>query len=304
MTETTTTAEKRRKRRSLERPLDVLTIPQQRVLLALARYRYLTVAQLVRAGVGKNESHIRSDVLPRLCRRAGDNLVDTHQFPQSSAKGRLPRVYTLNKHGAAVVADMERCDVADIVYPVGGVQYANDFDHRVAYIDCCIAFDAWISADERRECLAIRHHFDKTGANRSGTQRLRALSRIDLERGRFIVPDGLAFFDTGTKKRAVAIEFHNFPDTGRIAKQLAGHMEPLELDAYSEAFGHDAAGRTLSISSTGPLALRVMDRMLAMPGFRESRAFRLIAFNTLESVKADFGNGWVLADRSPAGVFE
>lgn len=127
---------------------------------------------------------------------------------------------------------------------------------------------------------------------------------MEGEAGCLIVPDGLAFFDTGTKKRAVAIELHNFPDAGRIAKQLAGHVEPLELDAYSHAFGHDAAGRVLSISSEAGLALRVMDRMLALPGFRDSRAFHLMAFNTLDSVKADFGKGWVLADRSPAGIFD
>lgn len=299
------TDKKPRRHRSLEHPLDVLTLPQQRALLALARYRYLTVGQMIAAGVAKNDSHIRADVLPRLCDRASDNLVKSHEFPRFGAKGRLPRVHTLTKLGAEVVADMERCDLSEIVYPVGGVQYANDFDHRAAYIDCCIAFDAWIEADERRECLAFRHHFDKTGANRSGTQRMRSVCRIDLPGGRrFIVPDGLAFFDTGTKKRAVAIEFHNFPDTGRAVKQLAGHMEPLELDAYSSFFGHNAAGRVLSISSDPGLAVRVMDRMLALPGFRDSRAFQLIAFNTLESVKADFGSGWVLADRSPAGIFE
>jgi hypothetical protein len=298
-----THAEKHRQRRSLERPLDVLTAPQQRALLALARYRYLTVPQMIAAGVAKNDSHIRADVLPRLCRRAGDNLVDVHDFPRFSAKGRLPRVYTLTKTGAEVVADMERCDLSEIVYPVGGVQYANDFDHRAAYVDCCIAFDAWIAADERRECLATRHYFDKTGANRSGTTRMRSVCRVDLPGGRFIIPDGQAFFDTGAKRRAVALELHNFPDVGRIAKQLAEYIEDIVTDAASRTFGHDAAGRVLSISSDPGLAVRVMDRMLAVPGFRDSRAFNLIAFNTIDSVKADFGGGWVLADRSPAGVF-
>lgn len=300
----TTIAEKHRQRRSLERPLDLLTEPQQRLLLALARYRYLTVPQMIAAGVGKNDSHIRSDVLPRLCRRAGDNLVDAHEFPRFGAKGRLPRVYTLTKHGAALVADMERRDLSEIVWPVGGVQYANDFDHRAAYIDCCIAFDAWIAADERRESLEVRHYFDKTGANRSGVLRLRARTRIDLPTGRFIIPDGLAFFDTGDKRRAVAIEIHNFPDVGRIAKQLAEYISDMVMDASSRAFGHDAAGRVLSISSDPGLAMRVMDRMLALPGFRDSRAFKLIAFNEQENVKANFGSGWVLADRSPAGIFE
>lgn len=297
-------AEKHRERRSLERPLDVLTIPQQRVLSALARYRYLTVPQMIAAGVARNVSHIRADVLPRLCQRAVDNLVEAHEFPRFSAKGRLPRVYTLTKRGAEMVADMERCDLSQVTWPVGGVQYANDFEHRTAYLDACIAFDAWIAADDRRECLEVRHYFDKTGSNRAGADRMRSVCRIDLPRRRFIIPDGLAYFDTGTKRRAVALELHNFPDTGRIAKQLAGHIEPLELDAYSHAFGHSSAGRILSICTDSALAVRVMDRMMEIEAFKAAPAFKLIAFNTLDNVKNDFGSGWVLADRSPAGIFE
>jgi hypothetical protein len=300
-----TRAQKSRQRRNLERPLDVLTEPQQRALLALARYRYLTIPQMIAAGVAKDSNHIRSDVLARLSRRASDNLVEAHEFPQFHAKGRLPRIYTLTKYGAEVVADMLRRPVAEILYPVGGVQYANDFAHRAAYVDCCIAFDAWIAADEARDCLEVRHYFDKTGANRgAGLTRLRAATRLDLPGGSYIIPDGLAFFDTGAKRRAVALEVHNFPDVGRIVKQLAGYVDHVVTDASSRTFGHDAAGRVLSISTDPAVTVRVMDRMLALPGFRDSRAFQLIAFNTLDSVKADFGTGWVLADRSPAGIFE
>lgn len=78
-----------------------------------------------------------------------------------------------------------------------------------------------------------------------------------------------------TERLGTAIEIHNFPDVCRITKQLAECISDM-----------------------------VMDRMLALPGFRDSRAFKLIAFNELENVKADFGSGWVLADHSPAGISE
>lgn len=303
MTETSERQAKRR--RNLQRPLFALTIPQQRVLSALARYRYLTVAQMIAAGVAKDASHIRADVLPGLCQRQVYNPVEAHDLPRSLVKGRLPRIYTLTKYGAELVAEVERRDPSEIIYPIGGVQFANDYEHRTAYIDACIAFDAWIAADDRRECLEVRYYFDKSGTNRgAGSARLRAATRVDLPTGRFVIPDGLVFFDTGTKQRAVALEIHNFPDVGRIAKQLAGYMDHHVMDASAHAFGLKTAGRVLSLSTDSGLAVRIMDRLINTPGFRESRAFPLMAFNCLESIKGDFGSGWVLADRSPAGIFK
>lgn len=246
--------------------------------------------------------HIRADVLPRLCNRTRDNLIEVHEF-SLFGKGRLPRVYTLTRRGAEIVAEIERCDLSDVTWPVGGVQFANDFEHRAAYIDAWIAFDAWIAADDRRECLEVRHYFDATGSNRLGSG-MRSACRVDLPRGGYIIPDGLAYFDTGTKRRAVALEIHHFPDTKRIVKQLLGHIPALEIEAYSNAFGHNAASRVLSISTDPALTVRVMDRLMEIDEFKATPAFQRVAFNTLEGVKADFGNGWVLADRSPARVFE
>jgi hypothetical protein len=81
-------------------------------------------------------------------------------------------------------------------------------------------------------------------------------------------------------------------------------MDHHVMDASAHAFGLKTAGRVLSLSTDSGLAVRLMDRLINTPGFRESRAFPLMAFNCLESVKADFGSGWVLADQSPAGIFE
>jgi hypothetical protein len=292
-----------RAQRNLERPLDTLTVPQQAVLEALARYRYLSVAQMVAAGVARNESHIRADVLPRLCQRVSGNLVEAHDFPQFSAKGRLPKIYTLTQRGAEIVADIRQCEAGNILWPIGGVQYANDFPHRAAYLDACIAFDRWIAADDARHCRALCHYFDKTGANRSGVNRMRSVNRIDLPDGSHIIPDGLAFFDNGERLRAVAIELHRATSTGDVVAKLADYFIALETDAVSRYFGHDKAARVLSIATEPALILRVMNRLVALPGFVGSRAFELMAFNSLDTVKADFGQGWVRADQKPVEIF-
>lgn len=298
-----TGAENRRRLRSVARPLDALSPAQQKTLEVLGRYRYLTVAQLAAAGVAKSESHIRSDVLPRLCRRASENLVECRKYPLSNAHGGFPSVYALTKYGAEILSEIERSDLSEILYPTGGIQFANDLRHRAAYIDWCIAFDAWIAEDESRQCLALRHYFDKTGSNRSGPARMRPETRIDFDAGAYIVPDGLAFFENGGKRVAVAVELHHHTDPKRVAEQLEKHMAAIRSGAVTRRLGHDKANRVLSISTEASLAVRIMERMLAVPGFREN-FLPLFAFNVLDGVKADFGSGWVLADGSPAGFFE
>lgn len=297
-----TSAENRRRLRSLARPLDALSPAQQKTLEALGRYRYLTVAQLAAAGVAKNENHIRSDVLPRLCRRQSENLIEERKYPLSAAHGSLPTVYTLTKYGAEILAEIERSDVSDILYPTAGIQFANDLRHRIAYVDWCIAFDAWIGADEDRQCLALRHYFDKTGSNRSGPARMRPETRIDFGASGYIIPDGLVFFENADKRITAAVELENRTDPKRVVEKLKVHMEAIRSGAVTRRFEHDKANRVLSISTEASLAVRIMERMLAVPGFRE-QFLPLFAFNVLDSVKADFGSGWVLADGSPAGIF-
>jgi hypothetical protein len=68
------------KQRDLSRPLDILTASQQKTLLLLARYRYMTVRQLVTCGVAKNPVTVRRDVLPRLSKLAGNNLVQAEKY--------------------------------------------------------------------------------------------------------------------------------------------------------------------------------------------------------------------------------
>jgi len=301
-----TSAERRKERRSLTKPLTFLSVPQERLLLALARYRYMTAPQMIAAGVAKNASHIRADVLPPLCRRAHDNLIQYEEPPQFHATGRAPRIYALTERGAEVVAEINGCNPSEISYPVGGIQLARELEHRVAYIDACIALDNWIKADPAREIHELRHEFVKTGSNRGGSSnRLRSTCRVDIPGTRdFIIPDGLAYFHTGTRPRAVAIEIHHKSDTKQCVAQLLRHVRILENDLYSHLFGCPTASRVLSIFSDPKQVVAVMDRLREQPFFLNTLAPQKIAFNVLETVKENFGVGWVLADRSPAKIFE
>ncbi len=292
-----------RKQRDISRPLDALTPSQAQVLVCLARYRYMTARQLVACGVASRVATVRQEVLPRLCRLAGDNLVQVQkELPFAVGNGRFSYVYALTARGAEVVADMPRAEPGPVRYPIGGIQYANDFQHREAYVDFCIALDAWIAAGEARHCRILTHYFDKTGANRRG-QPSRSVNRLELPKAPgVIVPDGLALIDTETKRRALVIEIHHKTDTKRIAEQLIAHMHALAAGVVERHLGHDKSPFVLSVATTREAAALVKKRMATVSGIE--RFAPVFLFNDLQTIMRDgFAAGWTHYDGRPAGVF-
>ena len=293
-----------RKLRDTARPLDILSVPQQKTLLLLGRYRYMTVRQLVACGVAKYPSTVRSDVLPRLCRLAGNNLVQVEQYrPFAMTKGRFSYIYALTSHGAAVVAELLHADISAVPYPIGGIQFVNDFEHREAYIDLCIALDRWIDCHEERYCRTLTHYFDKKGSNRKGIPAY-SVNRLELPAGRgCFVPDGLALIDTEKKRRALAIEIHHKTATKDVAEQLLEHMHALSAGVIEGHLGHDKSAFVLSVATAPGASALIRKRMGTVSGME--RFAPVFLFNDLQTIMREgFGKGWVHYDGTAAEVFE
>jgi len=291
------------RQRNLEAPLSVLTPSQVKTINVLARYRYLTIKQLTACGVGKSPDNIRNMVLYRLTKRPKENLVRYQEyFGVSLNFGRLPYVYALTEHGAKAVAEINNIEIDKIRYPVGKIQYIQDFYHREAYIDFCIEVDKWAEQSEDREVLSFSHYFDKTGANRKGLP-MKSVNRIfaSEEIGE-IEPDGLFFVDTGTKKRALAVEVHNNTDTKRVIEQLAKHTHAINSGVISQRFSHDKASFVLSVSMKPEQSALIVQRFLSVSDF--SRFSVLFAFSDIETIKTKgLSEAFTHADGSPAAIF-
>jgi hypothetical protein len=292
------------RQRNLEAPLSVLTPSQVITLNALARYRYLTIKQLIACGVGQNQTHIRNIVLYRLAKRPKGNLVQYQDyFGTNTNFGRLPYVYALTEYGAEKVAELNGLEVSQVRYPVGKIQYVNDYYHREAYIDFCIEADKWASQKEGREVLSLSHYFDKTGAHRKGVP-MRSVNRLVAsdEIGE-IEPDGLFFADTGSKKRALAVEVHNNTDTKRVIQQLAKHTHAINTGVISKRFNHDKASFVLSVSMKPEQTELIIKRFLSVPDF--GRFSVLFAFSDIYTIKEKgLSQAFKHADGSPATIFE
>lgn len=291
------------KQRDLSRPLDTLTAAQEKVLMLLARFRYMTVRQLVACGVAKNAVTVRRDVLPRLSQLAGKNLIQVDRYwPHAMTRGSFSYIYALTEHGAAVVAEQFGVEASAIRYPAGGIQFVNDFFHREAYVDFCIALWQWIEAGEFRHCRTLTHYFDKVGANRKG-QPSQSVNRLELpKKPTAIVPDGLALIDTETKRRALAIEIHHKTDTKRAVEKLVELMHALSAGVIEQHLGHDKAAFILSVATTPELNALIRKRMATVSGIE--RFAPVFLFNDLQTIMREgFDKGWTHCDGAAAGVF-
>lgn len=275
--------------------ISILSPHRYRVLEALAKYRYMTSDQFVSVGISENRDSVNENILPPLHKRSVGKLINFAEFGIEPGRGRRPRVYFLTKAGAQVLADFERCDISEITFPAGGVQYTNDYDHRKAYVDYLISFHKWIEAVDG-DILDERHYFDFVGSNRRGTES-RAETRVEFSGG-YIIPDGLAHFQALGKARAVAVEIHRRTSPKRCADQLRRHMEAIKERAVMDRFGIEHASLVLSVSADQGLFERVRARMLEVPDWRHFAP--LFRFATVEAVRADFGRAWVYADGTPA----
>lgn len=275
--------------------IENLSPTKHKVLEALAKYRYMTVKQFILAGVSESPQYLNREVLKPLYERTRGKLIECAKLGFEPGRGVKPPVYCLTKHGAHIVAEYERCEVADIPYPRGGMQYARDFYHREAYIDALILFHHWIE-QAGGTVFSEKHYFDTKGSNRKGTQS-RAETRLTLK-DNFLVPDGLTDFEVGGKRRPAALEVHNHTDPKRCTKQLEKHMLAIRQQAVAGIFGQTGGNLVFSLTTSRSLAERIRARMLEVPGF--SHFLPIFRFACLEDVRADYGAAWVFADGKPA----
>ena len=289
------------RQRNLSEPLDVLTPAQQGVLLKLVRYRYLTVAQFIACGVVKSAATFRNRIIYRLVHRAKNNLVQCQTYFGLPANQRLPYLYALTIHGAAMAADLMEMEPETIRYPIGKITHVNDYRHRELYIDFCIEMDKWADTEDGRNVLSMSHYFDKTGATRNGIP-LRSVNRIDLGGNmKPIEPDGIFLVDTGTKRRVLALELNNKTDTKNVVEKLLKYSHAIADNHISKLFHHEKANIVLSVSTTPGATALVRKRIMEMTGFRGVWEPYFI-FNDMETIGRDgFGKGWVYADGRDAG---
>lgn len=254
-----------------------MTPVEARTLEALSLYRFLTVEQMQRLGVGNDRKHLGD----RLRLLANGGLIGALSWGVYPGLGRLPRMYYLKAKGAAALAAYLRVDVGEVPFVPGSPKFEMDHLHRRGTVDCHIALTQW-AAGAGRTVTGWRPYY--------GGQPL----RLRLPGGRTLFPD--AVFDVTRadgRPALTALEVcldRGGTDRGRIVRQMEGHREAMEAGLLAEALNVQRGNRLLVVFEAPASRDAVRERLCAQPAYA---AFApLFLFAVLDDVRADFGGCW------------
>ncbi|MEL6943462.1 MAG: hypothetical protein AAFO82_12400 [Bacteroidota bacterium] len=216
----------------------VITNIHARILTKLARYRYLTLSQLLQIGVGttqykylwKQAASLRDRKHPLVkCQRFSVSQTSKNQPPK-----RVEDWYYLNEAGKRALLDELNYD-GQIKMPISRASLPyKDYQHRIRTINFQIKLDQWAEQNEV-QVLFFDTYFDKEGNNRVD-KNLRAKTRIALAQDDFFIPDGAFKIIKEDQERFFLMETYNGKDTSRTIHQLHKHALALTKRYTHQAY--------------------------------------------------------------------
>lgn len=270
------------------------------VLKLLNRYRFLTNPQFLRLGLVTKRNSV-----PRIMERfefEKNPHIGQKDFGFIAGRGRLHRLYYLQKRGAKLLAETLKLDEEEVAFEKVKPPFLQDYFHRIATIDFHIELDTFA---ERMRCEVDFFHtyFDTEGANRGTppTGRLRRLTKVKV--GKYhLIPDAIFLLtDPQGKKHLFAVEVYNGHDTKRVVRQLQKHRLAQEEGAISLAYGLNMGYRVLLVFDQENALRSALQRVRETPDFAEMAPY--FAFQSLDGVKQHFAQGWRFFDAVERSIF-
>ncbi len=166
-----------------------------------------------------------------------------------------------------------------------------------------ILLDQWAAKNNIGVPFFFRD-FDTTG-NRRKDNNLQSKTKIPLNNGSFIIPDGL-FTLEGTNspqgRELYLFEMYDGHDSGRVIKKLKRHGQAIGLGSPSIQFGFQKAHRVIVLFEHESLKQAVIKRAKALPFFSQITDYFLL--KSLEELRLEtFFEGWKNLKGECRGLF-
>jgi len=269
---------------------------QEKMLRSLARYKFLTISQMLRLGVAKHQPNVSKNLKTlrdrKLVATQGFSMVQRDDVSQKSK--RVESIFYLTPKGAKEV--MERLELPEekIKFPKQvKTLFSNVYFHRKYAIDCEIS--ANISALEKGyEVTLFDRDFDKVGSNRKGKGASK--TKIQTKGDNYIIPDANFILSNQDDEKLFTLELHNERASRAIATQLTNHTFAVENGSVGLKYGIERLHRVLNVFIEENKMNTVLEKLQkAKTAFREMEMF--FFFKTLENAKiGNFYDNWLNLD--------
>ena len=216
---------------------NVITSIQGNVLEGLARYKYLTLSQMLELEVGTiRRKYLWEQVTSLRDRRKA--LVACHRFENPEPKkGRVEDMYFLTQNGKNALVNELQYPELTIKIPTSQTPAYKDYFHRKYTISFQITMDKWAEGHEV-DVPYFYTYFDMIGNNRVN-KNLRARTRVDFEGEDYFIPDGAFRLVGKDNQRSFLFEMYNGKDSGRVIEQLHKHALALTNRFTHHSLGFD-----------------------------------------------------------------
>jgi hypothetical protein len=264
----------------------VLSEKQEKIVLLLARFKFLTTSQMMRLGIDKHRSNLSTALSP-LCKGASP-LVKTIDFGLIPKKGRVESLYYLTKKGADIVKN--QFQVEAIKFPLGRtVSFTSDYFHRVATIECEVSL--YLSS-QTKNILFSHRYFDQKGSNRSGDL---CLDTKIVSYDTTIISDWVFMLETKKQAELYCAEIYmDDHDASRPFFSLRSYLHIISEGAPSIKYHFNRSNRVLAVFGTERTMFSVLKKIQSDPEFQNFSNHFL--FKSLENISSDFHEDWIHID--------
>jgi hypothetical protein len=269
--------------------MDFFTPQQTKILLSLAKYKYLTISQFLSLEVGKDKEFIRKNL--SLLREK--RLTDRMTFGLIPAKGKFEDIHFLTERGAKEILSNTDLQPDQVRHPSrASTFFKNDYLHRVSTVDIMIAFNVWADG-QGYQVDFFDTYFDKVGSQKASKQGIQSKTRFDLPNGQNISPDGIIKYSTANNSFLYCLEVYNGKDTKRVTEQIRKLAYATFEGIPSEKYGHDKANRNLIVFQYDTYKQTAIERIKQDPYLSQFDGLeRFFLFNSVDSAKKNFGQSW------------
>ncbi len=275
---------------------DRISLCQEKVLSALATFKFLTTEQLLHLQIMSDRANLNKQIAE--LRNRSKPLIGSITFGVHPKMGKLESVHYLTPHGVFLLQDYFGEDYF-IRFPKGNNGlFQQDYFHRINTINVHIAFKDW-AIDNGADLLFFRTYFDKLSSGKE--KGYRAESAILIQGTEYLIADALCLLQTPTREELYAIEMYNGDDTHRVHGSLFAHLQALKNGQPSKQFGLNYGSRVLCVFEKENYKIQAMKRVMEDERFATAKSHFL--FKSLEELSAESFFDWWLFDGTKTSLY-